>query len=63
MKKTILLIAALPAIGLLVAFSLRTKVPHPTSDPIALQADGPFKTFLTQFKPATLPYTLSAKNL
>jgi len=59
MKKTILLLAALPAIGLLVAFSMHTRTPHPTTE----QADTPFKTFLKQFKPATLPYSISAKSL
>ncbi len=63
MKKTILLLAAIPAIGLLVAFSLRTHAPYPDSELKTLPADDPFKALLKQFKPATLPYTLSAKNL
>ncbi|MEQ1747092.1 MAG: hypothetical protein ABMA02_16805 [Saprospiraceae bacterium] len=59
MKKTILLFAALPTIGLLAAFSLR----NPVSEKKAPRTDDPFQTFLAQFKPTTLPYTISPKQL
>jgi hypothetical protein len=60
MKKTILLLAALPAIGLLVAFTKHTTAVRSIPEH---QPGDAFKEFLAQFKPATLPYSISAKKL
>ena len=60
MKKTILLLAALPAIGLLVAFTKHTTAVRSIPEH---QPGDAFKGFLAQFKPATLPYSISAKKL
>ncbi len=60
MKKTILLLAALPAIGLLVAFTRHTTAARSIPEH---QPGDAFKEFLAQFKPATLPYSISAKKL
>lgn len=60
MKKTILLLAALPAIGLLVAFTKHTTAVRSIPEP---QPGNAFKEFLAQFKPASLPYSISSKKL
>jgi len=60
MKKTILLLAALPAIGFLVAFSKHTTAVRTIPEH---QPGDAFKEFLAQFKPATLPYSISSKKL
>jgi len=59
MKKTILLLAGLPAIALLAAFSMRS---HTSFIP-AKSGNEEFQAFLKQFKPADLPFSMTAKQL
>jgi len=59
MYKTLLFLASLPALGLLVAFSMRP-APAPISDP---HRTDDFKKFLKQFDKMPLPFVLSDSDL
>lgn len=54
MRKTILLLSALPALALLASFATRPALERPNAD---------FQQFLKQFEQADLPFALSAADL
>lgn len=62
MRKTMLLLSALPILGLLVAFSMNSTPTRP-ADSVCTDRTDAFQKFLKQFKDMPLPYVLSAKDL